>query len=96
MSIHGLATDLDNSPYFHRIGNMDKEIAIRGLSALAHETRLDLFRVLVQAGPNGLAAGAIGTVLDIPIRNALISSEGAEEFWPDPSRTAGYVEDLQS
>lgn len=45
---------------------MDKEIAIRALAALAHETRLDVFRVLVQAGPKGLAAGAIGTVLDIP------------------------------
>ncbi len=75
---------------------MDKEIAIRALAALAHETRLDVFRALVQAGPKGLAAGAIGTVLDIPFRDALISSEGTEEFWPDPARTPGYVEDLQS
>ena len=45
---------------------MEKQIAIGALAALAQETRLDVFRVLVQAGPEGLAAGAIGTVLGIP------------------------------
>jgi len=33
--------------------------AISGLSALAHESRLDLFQRLVQAGPNGIPAGAL-------------------------------------
>ena len=45
---------------------MEKQDTISALAALAHETRLDVFRVLVQAGPEGLAAGAIGTVLDVP------------------------------
>ncbi len=45
---------------------MEKQVAISALAALAQETRLDVFRVLVQAGPEGLPAGAIGTVLDIP------------------------------
>lgn len=45
---------------------MEKQIAISALAALAQETRLDVFRVLVQAGPEGLPAGAIGTVLGIP------------------------------
>ena len=45
---------------------MEKQATISALAALAHETRLDVFRVLVQAGPDGLAAGAIGKVLDIP------------------------------
>jgi DNA-binding transcriptional ArsR family regulator len=45
---------------------MDKQIAIGALAALAQETRLDVFRVLVQAGPEGLPAGAIGDVLGIP------------------------------
>jgi ArsR family transcriptional regulator len=45
---------------------MEKQASISALAALAHETRLDVFRVLVQAGPEGLAAGAVGAVLDIP------------------------------
>lgn len=35
------------------------------LSALAQDTRLDVFRLLVKAGPEGLAAGEIATTLDI-------------------------------
>jgi len=45
---------------------MEKQVAISALAALAQETRLDVFRVLVRAGPEGLPAGAIGAVLDIP------------------------------
>lgn len=36
------------------------------LAALAHETRLKAFRLLVAAGPEGLPAGAIGEKLDLP------------------------------
>jgi DNA-binding transcriptional ArsR family regulator len=45
---------------------MEKQIAISALAALAQETRLDVFRALVQAGPEGLSAGAIGAALGIP------------------------------
>jgi len=45
---------------------MEREDAVRALAALAHETRLDLFRLLVQAGPEGVAAGAASEALDIP------------------------------
>ena len=45
---------------------MEKESAIGALAALAQETRLDVFRVLVQAGPEGLPAGAIAAALGIP------------------------------
>jgi DNA-binding transcriptional ArsR family regulator len=45
---------------------MDKQVAISALSALAQETRLDVFRLLVQAGPEGVPAGSIGSVLDLP------------------------------
>ena len=44
---------------------MEKEIAISALTALAQETRLDVFRLLVQAGPGGLPAGAVADALDI-------------------------------
>jgi len=45
---------------------MDKTETIAALSALAHDTRLDVFRLLVQAGPNGLAVGHIGEALNVP------------------------------
>ena len=40
--------------------------AIEALSALAQEHRLALFRLLVQAGEQGLAAGAIADALGVP------------------------------
>jgi ArsR family transcriptional regulator len=39
--------------------------AARALSALGHETRLAIFRILVQAGPSGVAAGDIARELDL-------------------------------
>jgi DNA-binding transcriptional ArsR family regulator len=38
---------------------MEAAPAITALSALAHPSRLEVFRMLVQAGPDGLAAGEI-------------------------------------
>jgi ArsR family transcriptional regulator len=40
--------------------------AVTALSALAHDHRLRLFRLLVQAGREGMAAGALAEALDIP------------------------------
>ena len=45
---------------------MESETVVRALSALAQEHRLALFRLLVQAGPEGLAAGAIAEALGVP------------------------------
>ena len=45
---------------------MDMHAAVIALGALAQEHRLALFRLLVQAGEEGLAAGAIAEKLDIP------------------------------
>jgi DNA-binding transcriptional ArsR family regulator len=44
---------------------MEKQAAISGLAALAHESRLDVFRLLVQAGPEGLAAGRLAECLSL-------------------------------
>ncbi len=44
---------------------MDKTLALDALSALAQETRLDVFRLLVMAGPKGLYAGEIAERLDV-------------------------------
>ena len=45
---------------------MDAEPVIRALGALAQEHRLAAFRMLVQAGPEGMTAGAIATMLAVP------------------------------
>jgi ArsR family transcriptional regulator len=44
---------------------MEKLDAVAGLSALAQENRLDVFRLLVQAGPEGMPAGEIADALGI-------------------------------
>lgn len=45
---------------------MDPAPALQALSALAQETRLAVFRHLVQAGPTGLVVGQIAEALDVP------------------------------
>ena len=45
---------------------MDAPTAVAALGALAQEHRLALFRLLVQAGEDGLAAGAIAEALGVP------------------------------
>lgn len=50
---------------------MEEKNVIRALTALAHELRLRVFRMLVVAGPAGLTPGAIARQLAIP--NATLS-----------------------
>ncbi len=45
---------------------MEKTAAVASLSALAHEGRLDIFRLLVRAGPEGMAAGGIAAATGSP------------------------------
>ena len=44
---------------------MEKQDVLAALAALAQETRLDVFRRLVQAGPSGLPAGALASELGV-------------------------------
>jgi ArsR family transcriptional regulator len=44
---------------------MEKNNVVAALAALAQDNRLDVFRLLVQAGPDGMAAGAVATALDL-------------------------------
>ena len=39
--------------------------AVDALAALAQQTRLSVFRLLVEAGPEGLSAGRIGDALEL-------------------------------
>ena len=45
---------------------MEMMQAVDALAALAQESRLKAYRLLVEAGPGGLAAGRIGEELDLP------------------------------
>jgi DNA-binding transcriptional ArsR family regulator len=44
---------------------MEKIDAVAALSALSQENRLDVYRLLVQAGPEGMAAGDVAAALGI-------------------------------
>ena len=46
--------------------SINSDIAVHALSALAQEHRLAAFRLLVQAGTDGMAAGAIAEQLSVP------------------------------
>ncbi len=62
---------------------MEKQNALSALAALAQESRLDAFRILVQAGPDGMAAGEVAAALGVPA-NTL-------SFHFDRLRNAGLV-----
>lgn len=62
---------------------MEKLDALNALSALAQENRLDAFRLLVQAGPDGIAAGDLAAALDL--------QPNTTTFHLDRLRNAGLV-----
>ena len=45
---------------------MEKSSAIAALGALAQEHRLETYRLLVQAGPDGMPAGEVATAIGLP------------------------------
>lgn len=45
---------------------MEQNDVVRSLAALAHDLRLQVFRMLVVAGPAGMTPGAISEQLDVP------------------------------
>jgi ArsR family transcriptional regulator, arsenate/arsenite/antimonite-responsive transcriptional repressor len=70
---------------------MEMNSAVTALAALAQETRLSIFRLLVEAGPEGVFAGRIGDTLEVPAatlsfhlkelaRAGLVSSRQERQF----------------
>lgn len=51
---------------FHIIGSMETKAAVTALAALAQESRLAVFRLLVRHAPTGLTPGVIGEQLALP------------------------------
>jgi DNA-binding transcriptional ArsR family regulator len=62
---------------------MEKINAVAALAALAQDNRLDVFRLLVQAGPDGLPAGEVATALEL--------APNTLSFHFDRLRSAGLV-----
>jgi len=62
---------------------MEKSTAVAALAALAQNNRLDIFRLLVQAGPGGMPAGRVAEALDL--------APNTLTFHFDRLRTAGLV-----
>ncbi|MDR3368903.1 helix-turn-helix transcriptional regulator [Rhodoferax sp.] len=48
---------------------MDKQLATNIFESLASGVRLDIYRLLVKTGPQGLVAGEIGSALEVPPTN---------------------------
>ena len=57
---------LDAAKYFRNSGNMKSKDALACLSALAQEHRLNVFRLLVQAGEEGMAVGELAAATGLP------------------------------
>jgi ArsR family transcriptional regulator, arsenate/arsenite/antimonite-responsive transcriptional repressor len=62
---------------------MEKSQAVAALAALAQDSRLDVFRLLVQAGPDGMPAGQVATALGL--------APNTLTFHFDRLRSAGLV-----
>jgi len=70
---------------------MEIKAAVTALAALAQETRLSIYRLLIEAGPEGLSVGRIGQTLEVPgatlsfhlkelARAGLVSSRQEKQF----------------
>jgi ArsR family transcriptional regulator, arsenate/arsenite/antimonite-responsive transcriptional repressor len=57
---------VDKLLYFYDSGNMEEQIAVTSLAALAQSMRLRIFRALVGAAPLGLTPSALCATLDVP------------------------------
>jgi ArsR family transcriptional regulator, arsenate/arsenite/antimonite-responsive transcriptional repressor len=53
---------------------MKNSDAVSALAALAQENRLDVFRLLVQAGPEGMPAGEVADALNLAPNNLTFHS----------------------
>ena len=62
---------------------------VQALGALAQSSRLAIFRLLIQAGPAGMAAGTIGEKLDLPPATLSFHLAGLTRAGLARSRQAG-------
>ena len=75
---------------------MKKPDAVAALAALAQDSRLDVFRLLVQAGPEGMPAGQVSEALGVSpntltfhldrLREAMEDWFRRKSYWPKEAR----------
>jgi ArsR family transcriptional regulator, arsenate/arsenite/antimonite-responsive transcriptional repressor len=65
LRLFDISNIIEISNHNHSFHRMDTQTALPALAALAHESRLAIFRLLVQAGPHGMAASKISEQLNI-------------------------------
>jgi len=66
MEIKTEVKPLDEGRHIHHSRYMDTLEAIAALAALAQPTRMDAFRRLVQHEPDGIAAGELARLCEVP------------------------------
>ena len=71
------------------------EAALAALAGLAQETRLAIFRLLVEQGPEGLAAGTIADRLETRERDAFVPPQRAYARGPGHTGSSRTVYLLQ-
>ena len=54
-------------PYFHDHGNMQTDRALESFYALSQETRLKVFKLLIEYGTKGLAPTKIAQEVGVPV-----------------------------
>ena len=70
---------------------MTSDDAVVNLFALAHPGRLNVFRTIVRAGPDGIAAGKIASSVKIPANTAsthlsILTGAGDQSLRHGPAR----------
>jgi len=54
--------------------NLDKPAVLAALAALAHPVRLDVFRALVQAGPEGVTPTLLATLVEPALKQSTLAT----------------------
>ncbi len=79
---------------------MENKQAIDALSALAQETRLAAFRMLIQAGTAGIAAGTMARQLGVPANtlsaNLSVLTHAGLIAWRREGRSIIYIADYNA
>ncbi|MCZ4092185.1 ArsR/SmtB family transcription factor [Sinorhizobium psoraleae] len=77
---------------------MEKKTALAALAALGQDTRLEVFRLLVRAGPDGVPAGEIaariGTVQNTTSAHLKVLDQAGLVHAERDGRTVRYVADM--
>ena len=81
--------DLSSLGHFNSIDNVKPISAANAFNALGHVHRLNIYRLLVEAGPEGLAASELAAKLDLSASNLTFHVASLERASLERSRREG-------